>query len=239
MKGECYRVIELEKGLWAIAEDHVRMFLAEGENRALLLDTGFGGGDLKGLVSALTDKPLTVALTHADRDHTGGLTQFGGEVFLHPAEFDRLALQFAEGVSMSPLWEGDEVKLGGRSFTPIHVPGHTPGSLAFLDRERGVLLSGDSVQEGPIFMFGSGRNFTALAASMRKLEKWIPEIKTVYPCHNAMPVDASFIPEIRRGAEAMLKGELEGYPPKRTDMDCLEFAFERIKFYAYTSGEKE
>ena len=37
-----YQVRELQPGLWAIEDGHVRMFLLEGSEKALLLDTGFG-----------------------------------------------------------------------------------------------------------------------------------------------------------------------------------------------------
>ena len=36
------------------------MYLAVGDEHALLVDTGTGIGDLKGYVATLTDKPLTV-----------------------------------------------------------------------------------------------------------------------------------------------------------------------------------
>ena len=53
------------------------MYLAVGKERALLVDTGTGIGDLKGYVEALTDKPLTVAMTHGHVDHVQGVSQFG------------------------------------------------------------------------------------------------------------------------------------------------------------------
>lgn len=53
------------------------MYLAVGNERALLVDTGTGIGDLKGFVGTLTDKPLTVAMTHGHVDHVQGVSQFG------------------------------------------------------------------------------------------------------------------------------------------------------------------
>ncbi|MBQ6372044.1 MAG: MBL fold metallo-hydrolase [Oscillospiraceae bacterium] len=52
------------------------MYLAIGDERALLVDTGTGIGDLKGYVSDITDKPLTVAMTHGHVDHVQGVSQF-------------------------------------------------------------------------------------------------------------------------------------------------------------------
>ena len=54
------------------------------------------------------------------------------------------------------LRAGDKLKLGNRRFEVIHLPGHTPGSIALHDRSGKLLLTGDSVQgkgiEGHIAM---------------------------------------------------------------------------------------
>ena len=36
--------------------------------------------------------------------------------------------------------EGDTLECGGYRFEVLHIPGHTPGSIALLDREHGLLL---------------------------------------------------------------------------------------------------
>ena len=48
------------------------MYLLLGEEKALLIDTGWGAGNLRGLVEKLTDKPVEVILTHGHLDHSGG-----------------------------------------------------------------------------------------------------------------------------------------------------------------------
>ena len=45
------------------------MYLAEGKERAMLVDTGAGLGRLKETVKALTDKPVFVVNTHGHIDH--------------------------------------------------------------------------------------------------------------------------------------------------------------------------
>ena len=47
-----------------------------GSQKALLIDTGYGYGDLKKAVEALTDLPLIVVNTHGHFDHAGGNYQF-------------------------------------------------------------------------------------------------------------------------------------------------------------------
>lgn len=63
----------------------VRIFLVEGDERALVIDAGRGIGDLGGLVEELTDLPATLALTHWHWDHIGSAADFD-DVRIHPAE---------------------------------------------------------------------------------------------------------------------------------------------------------
>lgn len=63
------------------------MYLVEGTDRALLVDTGCGIGNLKEYVNAITQKPLTIVCTHGHMDHSGG-TQVFDEVFLNKADWE-------------------------------------------------------------------------------------------------------------------------------------------------------
>ncbi len=52
------------------------MYLAEGDDQAVLIDTGVGVGRLDEYVKTLTDKPVTVLLTHGHIDHAMGASLF-------------------------------------------------------------------------------------------------------------------------------------------------------------------
>ncbi len=54
-----------------------KQYLLIGNEKAALIDTGYGCGDLKGLVKKHTDKPIVVLITHAHRDHAMGAGPFG------------------------------------------------------------------------------------------------------------------------------------------------------------------
>ena len=67
----------------------VCMYLVEGSNRAALLDTGNGVGDLKSYVEELLNgKPYDVILTHGHVDHASGADQFGDNVYLNPLDYE-------------------------------------------------------------------------------------------------------------------------------------------------------
>lgn len=74
-----YHTDQLLPGLTRITDvAGTHMYLVEGTDRALLIDTGVGVGNLKTVVDALTRKPLTVVLTHGHVDHAMGAGAFAG-----------------------------------------------------------------------------------------------------------------------------------------------------------------
>lgn len=54
------------------------MYLVNGSERSLLIDTCVGAGNLRDFVERLTEKPLTVLLTHGHIDHAMGAPEFTG-----------------------------------------------------------------------------------------------------------------------------------------------------------------
>ncbi|MFC7156947.1 MBL fold metallo-hydrolase [Halomarina halobia] len=81
-----YDVSQLTEGSYDIDEcTKYGMHLVEGTDRSVLIDTGVGVGDLRGLVTELVDTPVTVVLTHTHWDHIGAASQFE-EVLVSPIE---------------------------------------------------------------------------------------------------------------------------------------------------------
>jgi len=207
-----YEVIQIDEKSWRIEENGVRSFLFVGTEKALLVDSGFGSGDLKSVVEELAGGlPIMLVNTHADGDHIGCNSQFG-VAYMHPAEFAKLATTECASPAV-PLWEGDTIAIGGRSFAVILIPGHTPGSIALFDIANRIMIAGDSVQAGAIFMFGEHRSVPAYIASLKKLEAWITQFDVVYPSHGPFPVKSDIIPGLIAGAEKLLAGELEAEEP--------------------------
>ena len=204
---QSFRVNEIEEGFWAIEDGNVRCWLLEGKDSALLVDTGFGKRNLRALVEELTQLPLIVVNTHGDPDHIGGNPQFAEEdIYMHPAEFIRYQGEcFPEAI-----WEGDVIDLGDRFFEIIHLPGHTPGSIALLDRENRLLISGDIISKSVIYMFGPFRSLPAFCCSLEKLIEYIEDFDIVYPSHGPYPLTSDSIDTVLEAGRMVLDGEVQG-----------------------------
>ena len=87
-----HEVTEFAPKTWHINEFRlVSAFLVEGSERAALIDTGCGIGNLADVVKSLTDKPLIILITHGHFDHDGGVEMFPGvPVYLHEADIMRM-----------------------------------------------------------------------------------------------------------------------------------------------------
>ena len=206
-----YTVTKIQDDFWAIDIEMVRCYLFIGDDRAVLVDTMYPGDDLAAQVKQLTEKPVIVVNTHADPDHIGCNEQFA-EIHMHPADFERYTEFKKDFRCPNPLREGEMIDLGNFSFEIVHIPGHTYGSIALLEREKRFILCGDSVQLRPIFMFGPGRNLTDYINSLEKLVTMRESFDTVYTCHGEIKVSPEHISNLLDAGKRLLAGELTGVP---------------------------
>jgi len=79
------------------------------------------------------------------------------------------------------LGDGDVVDPGGRAFTVLHLPGHSPGSIALLDEHDGTLFTGDVLYDDVLLDTITGADPGQYAASMRRLRD-LP-VRIVRPGH--------------------------------------------------------
>ena len=251
---EWYQTHTVAPGVTAINEnDMVTMYLIEGTWRALLLDTGWGIGNLASLLPSLTDRPVTVMHTHGHIDHVSGAWQFG-EVFL-PCDDEPLFLQsyqederrFHAKVMLSQFLGGDEAErwirarparirsvamdtvfdLGGRVIRMMPFPGHTRGSAVFLDEDSGLLFTGDSIGEGALWMHTvDAVPLDRYLASLQSLAEMRLKIKTLLPAHGRTPIDPAVIDEYRSGVQDILSGKLTGAPTTNHAGDGLLCQFQ-------------
>lgn len=209
---EGYQIREVFPGVTVITEESVHMYLVQGRKKALLIDTGFGRGDLKGLIGRLTDTPLIVANTHGHIDHVGGNTLFEA-VYANQAEWERITAFSGMPVQrLIPLCEGDCIDLGGRQLEILELPGHTPGSVALFDRENRILFSGDYVSDRTVYLCFDHCSLRDYAESLKRILSMKLEVDVLFGGHGAANQSLSQAKELLVCVEAVMEGKLDSTP---------------------------
>jgi hydroxyacylglutathione hydrolase len=137
------------------------LYLLFGKDRALLLDTGAGNIKIRPAVDAAIGKwlaahnrpsiPLVVAHSHGHGDHIAGDAEFAGRpdttvigtkprdvaAFFHVTDWPKQIVTF---------------DLGGRKLDIIPTPGHQPAHIMIYDERTQLLLSGDSLYPGRLYV---------------------------------------------------------------------------------------
>ena len=202
-------IIQINDITWRIEDGGVRMFLLAGKEKALLIDSGMNTHDARDIAETLTDLPVSLLNTHADVDHIGSNEQFDS-FYMHPSDEAQYRRSGKTG-TIIPVQEGDRIDLGERMLEIIHLPGHTAGSIAVLDIDARVLISGDPIQlHGRIFMFGEHRDIHEYIRSLEHLEEYTNRFDEIWPSHADIPVLPEVIKKLHDGAQDMLDGKIQG-----------------------------
>ena len=211
-----YEPVKIGEKFWAIEQGGVRCYLFEGDDMALLVDAGFGG-DLKTVCEKLTDKPIQLLITHADGDHMGAAWQFG-PYYMHPSEFSYYHMRNSKQPDAIAIWEGEKIDLGNFCFEIVFIPGHTPGSIALLERNQRFILTGDTVGNVPVYMFGNGRNLPAYLASIKKLKEIQDSFDEIWPAHGKRPLPKAILKDLCQLAGEITTGKWPASQPAPAHM---------------------
>ncbi len=201
-------IIQINENSWRIEDKGVRFFLLTGNEKALLIDSGIQTPNAREIAERLTKLPLQIINTHADPDHISGNGMFDS-VFMNPMEEALYRRNGGKG-TIIPVKGGDIIDLGDRPLEIIELSGHTQGSIAILDINHRVLISGDSIQDGRIFMFGEHRNMQNYIESLSNLTKYKERFVTIYPSHGSFPISPEAIHKLISGAKQIISGQIEG-----------------------------
>lgn len=249
-----YKTSIVANGVIGINENNMdTMYLIEGSEKALLLDTGWGIGNLAALIHSLTDLPVTVIHTHGHIDHVSGAWQFGDilipyeDEYLLAQSYNMQERQFHHEVMLSEYIKGSEAdrwinaklghvkavrpdsefELGDRRIIMHHFPGHTRGSAVFFDENNGLLFTGDSIFEGTHWLHTEdSAPLDTYFKSLRSLISYRTKIKMLLPAHGKTPVNPGIIEENTSGVQDILDGKLTGIPTQNHAGQGLLYQFE-------------
>ena len=221
-----FTVDSIDKCTYIISEyghwEETHCYLLLGDDRALLIDTGLGVGNIYEQVLQLTDKPVAAVATHVHWDHIGGHKYFS-DLYAHEAELEWLNGNFPlpiqtirsmvadrcdlpagfhiedytifQGEPNCLLKDGDSIDLGGRTVQVLHTPGHSPGHMCFWEAEKGYLFSGDLVYKGTLFANYPSTDPQSYLASLEKIAE-LP-MKRVFPGHHSLDIQPELVVQMR------------------------------------------
>ena len=208
-------IIQIDSNTWRIEDDFVRFFLLEGNDKAVLIDSGVNCPDAAGIAKTLSDKPLLLLNTHGDGDHTSGTGGFS-EILIHASDYYncKIGAKYPD-TAMAEIKDGDIIDLGERPLKIIHIPGHTKGSVAVLDVNKRLLYAGDSVQKGHIYMFGNHRDPSQYENSLSRLIAIKDMYDAVYASHDDFLLSNDYPEKVHTAWKKVQNGEV---PFEMTDV---------------------
>jgi glyoxylase-like metal-dependent hydrolase (beta-lactamase superfamily II) len=214
-------------------------YLIVGDDRALLFDTGLGMAPIRPVIERLTDRPVVVLNSHTHYDHVGGNAEFDSVLavdtpytranqagFGHrelageaapssfcgqpPSGLDTAGFRTRPWTATGWVKDGDPLDLGGRRIEVLAVPGHTPDALALLDRERGLLWTGDTYYDATIWLYVPETDLDAYQRSIARLADLAPSLNRLLPAHNTVAAEPTKLAEAREAIRQVRAGSATG-----------------------------
>lgn len=215
------------------------MYLIEGENKAALIDTCLGVGHLKAFVEQLTNKPITVILTHGHIDHAMGAPEFD-EVYMNlkdePVYAAMSGIEERKGyiaanllgeltdfneedyvkpypINFLNLQDGDSFDLGGIHLDIYSLPGHTKGTMVILIREEGVLILGDGCNTATFLFDENPLTVEMYRSNLIALEQRLRgKYHRVFLCHHDMEVSIDIMKNVIEVCDMIMEGNTDDIP---------------------------
>lgn len=171
------------------------------DEQALVIDPGDEGNKLINWLEKNTLQPVAILLTHTHFDHIGAVDELREKykipLYVHKEEKDWLQNPVLNGSDLffpdKPLRvkepdciieEEGELTIGPFRLIILETPGHSPGSISFYEKERGVIFAGDTLFFGSIGRTDlPGGDHEQLLQSIRTKIFTLPKETTVLPGH--------------------------------------------------------
>lgn len=216
---------------------HVQSYLVNGVTHSALLDTGMGFRNIRNAIAPLLRENVVVLNTHWHYDHVGGNALFKEigiaeteaqllesdwssqtlrAVYVEPCLSE--GMQFPGGFAPEKysiqgtkatfcIGEGSRFNLGDRVLEAIATPGHTHGSMSFLDSATHSLFCGDFViYNGPLYAHFEDSDFNEYLDSLDKLLNCFDRFNLMYPAHKDYPLPNDWLVSVRDGFQKVVDG---------------------------------
>jgi Zn-dependent hydrolases, including glyoxylases len=225
------------------------MALVIGKKTAALIDTGMGiTGDLDRFVRQFTDLPIIVLATHGDPDHIGAASLFENvylsklddellpwalklktrlgdlNVMTHENiqiyEYARTHIVGEKPFSYRNIENGDRYDLGDIILEAIAVPGHSKGSMCFLNRRDKYALTGDAISLFPWLWFKRSPAISDYIAALKRFREKAKGIEALYCGHGIFPLPMDIVDDLIVAGEEIVAGKIESDQPFKVPFDA-------------------
>jgi glyoxylase-like metal-dependent hydrolase (beta-lactamase superfamily II) len=221
-------VEKLDSGLYRFEElscNCVDAYFVIGEKRAIMIDALQSVTGMYEKAREITGLSIDVIIAHGHGDHCGPAArefrQAGCTVYMDKRDEPVLA-EMGDGSFPTDFFTElrgiKQFDLGGTVLDLIPLPGHTPGSVMLLDRERRRLFSSDSIGSGPIWIqLSHSLPLSEYHDNLKKVYeefKQYPDISIFCGHHKQSPqsLGAAYIADVLETSELILSGREKGEP---------------------------
>lgn len=155
---------------------------------------------ISGYIKRKSLTPLYIIATHLHIDHAAGIASlkkmYDIPLLAHKAD-EFLGTRIEDQARMFGIYEkvqdvridryieaGDIIKIGEGVLKVIHVPGHSPGSVALYDEKDGFVITGDALFRSSVGRADlPGGDMPTLINAIKEQLMPLPDITVVYPGH--------------------------------------------------------
>ena len=222
--------------------EHVSFFIFKNHERALFIDTGLGLVESvfkSELLERYDIKSFDVLATHAHCDHAG-FNSLADKVFISEVEWKKYnqlgeinqidwyynalkdQIEWPNSLNKKPIqlkWkptsfisDNQVFEWGSLKFKCLHLPGHTKGSYVFHETISDVLLLGDFLYNGTLYIHLEDSSIVDFLLSLKRLKEYLKARNPILlPCHNSIPLDRDYFDRLD---EALQLIALEKLRPK-------------------------
>lgn len=212
----------------------ILIYLVIGTERAALIDTGLGTDNLRKTVESITNLPIIVLHSHGHLDHVGADALFD-EIYLNSREYDligegnnfnarlnfiRTNLKDEPGlyeyikthlvkdgeICYKNIEDGDVIDLGGIQLEAVSTPGHTLGSISYINKKDNYAFTGDGIADIHWFDTKESVSIEGFLDTLNHFEENSKKVKNIYASHLANAFSSELIHDLQTAAKSIIDG---------------------------------
>ena len=222
---------------------YVQSYLVNGTTHSALLDTGTGMQNIFSAIKPLVKDRVSVFNTHWHFDHIGGNARFSeigisplernliqrdissselskmlnigfeSEDLALPRGFNPEEYKILASCATFSIENGQRFDLGDRILEALATPGHTRGSMSFLDHRTRSLFVGDLVFRDTFFVQFEDSDPEEYIRSLEKVLSRSETFDRIYPAHGEYPLPKAFLNTVMEAFQKITRGA----PPDEID----------------------